>query len=170
MISFWERRRKHKIVRILSDWMREQPADVRKRFILMPTPAKLCIRVKDLFRAINEQTEQFEQRLKQRRRLEKQLRDDPLFDRMEDLYYTLTTQILQTLTVCSFECLKDTTYQPRRVLQELMERNQNLLRYYSDYLFALTQATFRDTQQDREMIAQTVLAMADVVREQQTVG
>lgn len=170
MISFWERRRKHRIIRILDDWMREQPADVRKRFILMPTPVKICIRVKDLFNVIREQSAQFEQRQKQRHKLGKQLRDDPLFDRIEDLYYTLATQMLQTLAVCSFECLKDTTYQPRRVLQDLMERNQALLRYYSDYLFALTQATFRDTQQDREMIAQTVQAMADVVRQQQPVG
>ncbi len=165
MLAFFETRRKNKPVKNLQKWIREHNKNIGKRFIFLQTEIRFCFRVKDLLRTLDEMTVQFEQLQKQRRSLSKQQRQDPLFDRMEDVFLICCTQLVQTLEMCIWERMRDAAYPPRDSLQALIARNKAVLHNYGDYLFALTQATFRDTQQDRETIARTVQAMADVVRQ-----
>ncbi len=165
MLAIFETRRKNKPLRALKTWTQQNMGKAGKRFIFLQTELRFCFRVKDLLRTLDEMCEQFEQFRKQRKKLEKSQRNDPLFDRMEDVFLICCTQLLQTLDMCVWERVREPEYLPRNMLQALIARNKAVLHNYGDYLFALTQATFRDTLQDRETIARTVQAMADVVQQ-----
>lgn len=165
MLAFFETRRKNKPVKELQKWIREHKKIAGKRFIFLSTEIRFCFRVKDLLQTLEDMTLQYEKLQKQRRSLAKQQRRDPLFDRMEDVFVICCGQLVQTLEACIWERMRDAVYPPRDTLQALIARNKAMLHNYGDYLFSLTQATFRDTQQDRETIARTVQAMADVVRQ-----
>ena len=166
MFAFFETRRRNKPVKELQKWIREHSNGAGKRFIFLHTELRFCFRVKDLLRTLEDMTLQYEKLQKQRRSLTKQLRADPLFDRMEDVFCICCTELIQTLEMCIWERMRDAAYPPRDSLQALIARNKAVMHNYGDYLFALTQATFRDTTQDRETIARTVQAMTDVVRQQ----
>lgn len=165
MFAIFETRRKNQPLRALRAWIQQNIGTKGKRFIFLQTEQRFCFRVKDLLRTLNEMCEQFEQLQRQRKKLEKSQRNDPLFDRMESVFLICCTQLVQTLDMCIWERVKEAEYPPRNMLQALIARNKAVLHNYGDYLFALTQATFRDTLQDRETIARTVQVMSEVMQQ-----
>lgn len=165
MFAIFEIRRKNKPLRALRTWTEQNIGKVGKRFIFLQTELRFCFRVKDLLRLLNEMCEQFEKLQQQRKKLDKTQRGDPIFERMESVFLVSCTQLVQTLDMCAWERLKEVEYPPRNMLQALIARNKAVLHNYGDYLFALTQATFRDTLQDRETIARTVQAMSEVMQQ-----
>lgn len=104
--------------------------------------------VKEWMKRINHIAEVFHERHDMRAQLDKLLRDDPLYDRMEEIFYDLAAVLLHFLSFFQFDRIGNTHY--RETMQDqinrLMQRADLLLDYYGSYLsFQATSAYSDDT-------------------------
>lgn len=109
----------------------------------------------------------FHERHDMRSRLEKQFRDDNLYEKMEQVFYAVMAQFLHTVNFFQYDRIMNESYREAgiRTIAHILARGKMLLEYYGTYLAVQGQAVFPETADEIGSIAVAVQAMQDALRQ-----
>lgn len=123
--------------------------------------------VRGWIRSAVQEIEIFRERQAMRGRLDKALRADSLFDRMEQVFYGLMEQFLHAVSFFQYDRIADPVYREYGSAQimRLLERGTKLLEYYGSYLSLQGAAAFAEPYDEIGSIQVAVEAMQDALRQ-----
>lgn len=124
--------------------------------------------VKEWLHGICQQIEVFRERHAMRMQLDKMLRDDPLYDNMEQVFYTLAAQMLHLLNFFQYDRIGNDKYRAamQKHIAKLMQRAEQLLEYYGSYLSLQgTAAAIPDDAPEIDRIQIAVESMQDALEQ-----
>ena len=124
--------------------------------------------VRDWLHGIYQQIEVFRERHAMRMQLDKMLRDDPLYDNMEQVFYTLAAQMLHLLNFFQYDRIGNDKYRAamQKHIAKLMQRTEQLLDCYGAYLsFQGTSAALLDDSPEIERIQIAVESMQEALEQ-----
>ncbi len=123
--------------------------------------------VRDWVLSIHRLAEVFRERHDMRAQLEKLLRDDPLYDRMEEIFYTFTARILHLLSFFQFDRIGNEQYREtmQNQIEKLMQRTELLLDYYGSYLSFQVSSAYTDDTDEIDHIRIAVEAMQEALEQ-----
>lgn len=126
--------------------------------------------VRGWIRSAVQEIEIFRERQAMRGRLDKALRADSLFDRMEQVFYGLMEQFLHAVSFFQYDRIADPVYREYGSAQimRLLERGTKLLEYYGSYLSLQGAAAFAEPYDEIGSIQVAVEAMQDALRQSGT--
>ena len=107
------------------------------------------------------------ERQQTRRNLPKELRKDPMLDRIEESFYSAMEQYLNEMNMFQYDRIEEKEYSSPTLshIETLLENAAELMQHYGDYMLSLTQAAASDTAAERETIENAVQSMAIAVAE-----
>ena len=124
--------------------------------------------VRDWLHGFCHQIEVFRERHAMRGRLDRLLREDSLYDSMEQLFYTFSAQMLHLLDFCQYDRIANDEYRTaiQKHVDKLMQRTEQLLDCYGAYLsFQGTSAALPDDSQEIERIQIAVESMQEALEQ-----
>lgn len=109
----------------------------------------------------------FRERHEMRSRLEKQFREDNLYEKMEQVFYAVMAQFLHTVSFFQYDRIMNESYREAgiRTVARILEHGRLLLEYYGTYLSVQGQAVFSETADEIGSISVAVQAMQDALRQ-----
>ena len=117
--------------------------------------------------SVRQLTEVFRERHDMRTQLEKLLRDDPLYDRMEAIFYDLAARMLHLLSFFQYDRIGNDRY--REAMQSrignLLQRSGLLLDYYGSYLSFQSSSAYADDTDEIDHIQIAVEAMQEALEQ-----
>ncbi|MBR6107559.1 MAG: hypothetical protein IKQ39_06085 [Oscillospiraceae bacterium] len=124
--------------------------------------------VKEWLHGICQQIEVFRERHAMRGQLDRILRDDPLYDSMEQVFYTLAAQMLHLLNFFQYDRIANDKYRAtmQKHIGRLMQRSEQILEYYGAYLTIQgTPAAVTDDAPELDRIQIAVESMQDALEQ-----
>ena len=109
----------------------------------------------------------FHERHAMRAMLEKQFREDSLYEKMEQLFYAYMAQFLHAVTFFQYDRIKNESYRQAgmRTVARILGQAQMLLEHYGTYLSVQGQTLFADMQDEIGSISLAVESMQDALRQ-----
>ena len=109
----------------------------------------------------------FRERHAMRSRLDKKLREDSLYEKMEQVFYAVMAQFLHTINFFQYDRIMNESYRDAgvRTVARILERGRLLLEYYGTYLSVQGQSTFAEVGDEIGDISLAVQAMQDALRQ-----
>ena len=109
----------------------------------------------------------FRERHAMRSRLEKQFREDNLYEKMEQVFYAVMAQFLHTINFFQYDRIMNESYREAgtRTVARLLGKANMLLEYYGTYLSVQGQALFDGTGDEIAAISLAVQSMQDALRQ-----
>lgn len=109
----------------------------------------------------------FHERHAMRSRLDKQFRDDSLYDQMEQVFYGIMSQFLHAVSFFQYDRIGDEAYRTASggQIMRLLNRCDALLEYYGSYLSLQGAASYSDSSDEISGIQTAVESMQYALRE-----
>ena len=109
----------------------------------------------------------FHERHAMRAKLEKQFREDSLYEKMEQLFYAYMAQFLHAVTFFQYDRIKNESYRQAgmRTVARILGQAQMLLEHYGTYLSVQGQTLFADMQDEIGSISLAVESMQEALRQ-----
>ena len=109
----------------------------------------------------------FHERHDMRSRLEKQFRDDNLYEKMEQVFYAIMAQFLHTINFFQYDRIQNESYREAgiRTIARLLGKANLLLEYYGTYLSVQGQSLYDVGVDEIGTISVAVQAMQDALRQ-----
>jgi len=106
----------------------------------------------------------FHERHDMRGRLERFFREDSLYERMEEIFYSLMAQFLHSVNFFQYDRIENDEYRNSAGgrIAHILERADNLLGLYGSYLSVQGSSVYADTAEDLIGIREAVSAMQEV--------
>jgi len=141
-------------------------SDSKKRFAL----GEHGEAVAEWIQQINREIDIFYDRQAMRSRLNKSLRKDTVYDRMEQLFYSLGEQAYHLLCFFQYDRIADDQYREamQKQIGTLMTQLDNVLDYYSSYLDILGTSVSMANDEEIDQIRIAVESMKDALETAQT--
>lgn len=123
--------------------------------------------IKEWLNGIGHLISVFRERRAMREQLEKFLRDDVLYDRMEQVFYELAAQMLHLLSFCQYDRIANDKYREmiQKRIAKLLERAQTLLEYYGSYLSLQGSSAYADETIEIDRIQIAVESMQETLEQ-----
>ena len=109
----------------------------------------------------------FHERHAMRAKLEKQFREDSLYEKMEQLFYAYMAQFLHAVSFFQYDRIKNESYRQAgmRTVARILGQAQMLLEHYGTYLSVQGQTLFADMQDEIGSISLAVESMQEALRQ-----
>lgn len=109
----------------------------------------------------------FHERQAMRRKLDKTMRTDSLYDQMEQVFYGVMTQFLQLISFFQYDRIADPVYREYGNAQilRILAQGQQLLEYYGSYLTMQGTAAFTNSAEEIADIQIAVESMQETLRQ-----
>ncbi len=123
--------------------------------------------VKEWMHSVSHLIEVFHERHDMRAQLDKLLRDDPLYDRMEEIFYTFAARILHLFCFFQYDRISNDQYREtmQKQIGKLIQRADLLLDYYGSYLSFQVSSAYTDDTDEIDHIQIAVEAMQEALEQ-----
>ncbi len=123
--------------------------------------------VKGWFTKANNLIDVFHERHAMRAKLDKQFREDSLYEQMEQVFYGIMAQFLHAVNFFQYDRVTDNSYRSAAGAQvfRLLNKAGVLLEHYGSYLSLQGAAAFSDSSEEISGIQLAVESMQDALRE-----
>ncbi|MBR6719071.1 MAG: hypothetical protein IKI77_12115 [Oscillospiraceae bacterium] len=113
------------------------------------------------------QIEVFHERHALRSRLDKELREDGLYEKMEQVFYAIMAQYLHVVSFFQYDRILNAAYRDAgvRTVARILDRADQLLEYYGSYLSLQGASAFTEPFDEISGIQVAVEAMQDALRQ-----
>ena len=109
----------------------------------------------------------FHERHAMRGKMEKELREDSLYEQMEQLFYALMARFLHTVSFFQYDRIAQESYRNAgvRLIRRIQAEAQKLLDYYGAYLSLQNAASFSEPYDEVSSIQLAVESMQEALRQ-----
>lgn len=120
--------------------------------------------ISDYHDKIHKEICRFKENLKKHENLSENLKEDPLFEKIDHIFNSKLKILYNELLFCKFEKLGDDDYfnKVNKRLTLLHQNLQSLNTDFADYMYALTNTEYENTKQDLSLIRIRVESMSEV--------